>query len=253
MPLHKVGAAHECTVLRCAAVVVPQIEVGEVDRVREWRSGKRAILAQVIHDRLGGKDLRVGALDNLFALAVDAVDQRLRVALRADLLHVDLRLQVVRSMSRDRVGKIPAEPVRRIVRDLQAVDAAHVARRAGGHEHVARCKRARIGVELQQISLRREHDPVLRLVVDLDLRVIGAHVALAACAWQARELNGTRVPGVALRTRPNRSVVVGLADGVALLATGRGCRMPFRKHQRIRRTLRAARLELLAEGDLLRT
>ena len=40
MPLHKIGAAHERAVLRCAAVVVPEIEVGEVDGVRKWRSGK---------------------------------------------------------------------------------------------------------------------------------------------------------------------------------------------------------------------
>ena len=122
---------------------------------------RRAILAQVIHDRLGSKNLRVGALDNLFALTIDAIDQRLRMALCTDLLHIDLRLQVVRAMSGDCISKIPAEPVRWVVRNLEAVDATHVARSAGGHEHVARCKRARIGVEVQQISLSREHDPVL--------------------------------------------------------------------------------------------
>ena len=61
------------------------------------------------------------------------------------------------------------------------------------------------------------------------------------------------MPGVALRARPNRSVIVGLADRVALFATGRGCRMSFWKHERIRRTLRAAWLELFAEGNLFRT
>jgi hypothetical protein len=61
------------------------------------------------------------------------------------------------------------------------------------------------------------------------------------------------MPGMALRTVPNRSVIVGLSHGVALFATGRGCRMPFWKHQRIRWTLRSAWLELLAERDLLCT
>ena len=92
MPLHKIRAAHESTVLGCAAVVVPQIEVGEVDGVRKRRAGQRTILTQVIHDGLGREDLRVGALDNFFSLTVNPVYQGLRVTLRADLLHVDLRL-----------------------------------------------------------------------------------------------------------------------------------------------------------------
>lgn len=40
---------------------------------------------------------------------------------------------------------------------------------------------------------------------------------------------------------------------MALLAPGCGCGVAFRKHQRIRWPLRSAWLELLAEGDLLRT
>ena len=41
VPLHKIGAAHEGAVLAGAAVVVPQIEVGEVDGVRERRAGEQ--------------------------------------------------------------------------------------------------------------------------------------------------------------------------------------------------------------------
>ncbi len=166
---------------------MPEIEVGEIDGMREGRSGERAVFVKAVHDRFGSQDLRVGAFDNLFALVVNAVDKGLRVALRADLLHVDLGLQVVRTMRRNCVGKVPAEPVRWIVRNLEAVDAAHVASGAGGHKHVARRKRAWIGVKLQQIALSREHDAVLGLVVDLDLRVIGTHVALPARAGQARK------------------------------------------------------------------
>ena len=39
----------------------------------------------------------------------------------------------------------------------------------------------------QQIALRGEHDAVLGLVVDLHLRVVGTHVALAAGGGQARK------------------------------------------------------------------
>jgi hypothetical protein len=38
---------------------------------------------------------------------------------------------------------------------------------------------------------------------------------------------------------------------MALFATGGGCGMPLRKYERVRRTLRATRLKLFAEGNLL--
>ena len=55
-----------------------------------------------------------------------------------------------------------------------------------------------------------------------------------------------------MRTSPNRSVVIGLADCVALFATRSGRRMSFRKNEGVRWALRASRLELFAEGNLLR-
>ena len=151
------------------------------------------------------------------------------MALGADLLHVDLRLQVVRTMSRDSIGKVPAEPVRWIVCNLKAIDAAHVARGTGWHKHVSRRKCSRIGIEVEQISLRSEHHTVLRFVVDLDLRVIGTHMALAACGRKTRKSHRTRVAGMALSTSADRSIVIGLADGMALLAARRGGRVSLRK------------------------
>ena len=76
-------------------------------------------------------------------------------------------------------------------------------------------------------------------------------MALAASTGQTRKLNGAGVARVALRTRPDGSVVIGFANGVALFATGGGSGMSFREHQGIRCPLRASGLELLAEGDLL--
>ena len=46
VPLDEVGAAHEGAVLRGPAVVVPQIEIDEIDRLRERRSRQQAVLAQ---------------------------------------------------------------------------------------------------------------------------------------------------------------------------------------------------------------
>ena len=61
------------------------------------------------------------------------------------------------------------------------------------------------------------------------------------------------MPGVALCACANCSVFVGLADGVALFTTGSGRRMPFGKHERIRRPSCAAWLKLFAKGYLFRS
>ena len=111
------------------------------------------------------------------------------------------------------------EPIGWIVGNLEAVDAAHVAGGAGGHKHVARGERARIGVEIEQIALRREHDAMLRLVVDLDLRVVGTHVALAAGGGQASQRDRTGVAGVAFGAGADGAVVIRLADRMALFAS----------------------------------
>ena len=71
-------------------------------------AGERSIFVQAVHDVFGGKNLGVGASDDLLGLGVNAVDKGLSVALRADLLHVDLRLQVVGPMGADCVGEVPA-------------------------------------------------------------------------------------------------------------------------------------------------
>jgi hypothetical protein len=55
-----------------------------------------------------------------------------------------------------RVGQIPAQSIRGVMSDLEAVDATHVACGAGGHKHIARRKGAGIGVEMQQVTLRGE-------------------------------------------------------------------------------------------------
>jgi hypothetical protein len=91
------------------------------------------------------------------------------MALRADLFHVDLGLDVVGAMSGNRIRKVPAEPVGRIVCNLEAVDATHVAGRAGRHKHISRSKRAWVGIKLKQIALSGEHDTMLGFVVNFDL------------------------------------------------------------------------------------
>ena len=177
----------------------------------------------------GGLDLLVGGRDDLLGLGVDAIDERRRVALHAHLLHGRLRAIVVRPRLRDRIGEVVRQPIGRIVRHLLAVEPAHVAGRARRHEHVARRQRLRRRVELQQLLLRVKHDAVLRLFVDLELRVIRPDVALAARRRQPRDRDRRGVARVARRARADRAVVVRLADAVALRAAARGRRRAFER------------------------
>ena len=107
------------------------------------------------------------------------------------------------------------------------------------------------GVQLEVALLGREHDAVLRFVVDLELRVVGAHVALAAGRRQAGDLDGRGVPRVAGGAGADRAVGVRLADAVALDAAADDGRRAFQGDQRIRRPLAGAGMELLREVDLL--
>ena len=184
VPLNKVRSTHESAVLAGAAVIVPQIEVSEIDGLGKWWSSQCAVLMQPIHDVFRSKHSCIRVCDNLLCLRVDAIDAVLCMALRADLLHVDLRLQVVGTVGTDSVSKVPAKAVRGVMSYFEPVDAAHVAGSAGGNKHVARGKRAGIGIQMQKIALRREHDAMLGFVVDLDLRMVWPHVALPTSGWQ---------------------------------------------------------------------
>ena len=67
----------------------------------------------------------------------------------------------------------------------------------------------------EQLRWACEQDAVLGLVVDLELRVVRPHVALAAGRRQPGQLDRGGVPGVAGGAGADRAVGVGLADGVA--------------------------------------
>src|SRR5262245_41680814 len=250
VPLGEVLAAHEGPVLGGAPVIVPEVEVEEIDRVRERRTGYHLVSAQAVVNLLGGRHFFIGARDGLLRFGVDAIDDRGRVALHAGLFHVRLREREARTLGRNLGREQVREPLARVVRDLLAVQSAHVAGGAGGDEHVPRGELLRVGAEFQVAPLRREHDAVFRLVVDFELRVVGAHVALAARRRQAGDLDRRRVPRVACGAVADRPVRVRLADPVALDAPGDDRRRAFQGDQRIRGALAGPGVLLLREIDL---
>ncbi len=89
-----------------------------------------------------------------------------------------------------------------------------------------------------------------RFFVDFDLRMVGAHVALAASLRAARDSYGTDVAHVAGGAIADGAVVVGLADGVALDATTGDGRAAFELGECIGGALHVTGIELFAEGDL---
>jgi hypothetical protein len=148
---------------------VPQVEIDEINRLRERPGRQDSILAQAGHDVASRLHLLVRRHHHLLGVGVDALDQRRRVTLHADLLHRGLSAIPIRPRLRDRVGEVIRQPIRRIVRHFLPVQAAHVAGRAGRHEHVARRQRLGRRVQLEQLLLRMEHDAVLRFLVNLEL------------------------------------------------------------------------------------
>ena len=67
-------------------------------------------------------------------------------------------------------------------------------------------------------ALRLEEGPVLGLHEDLDLGVVGSHVALAAGLWLPRQRDRGGVSRVTLGAGPEGAVGVGLPDVVAAVA-----------------------------------
>src|SRR5579872_7360050 len=111
VPLHKVGAAHEGTMLARAAIVVPEVEVREIDWIGERRSRNDSVLVKPVDNGFGLEHFRVRAGDNFFGLRIDPIDEGLGVALGTNLFHISLGTQVVRPFLADRVGQVPAETI----------------------------------------------------------------------------------------------------------------------------------------------
>src|SRR5262249_60285742 len=99
-------------------------------------------------------------------------------------------------------------------------------------------------------SLGREHDAVLRFVVDFELRVVGAHVTLATRGRQAGDLDGRSVPGVTGGAVADRPVRVRLADPVALGKATDAGRLALQGHHSIPGAPARARGAVFPEGKL---
>src|SRR5262249_44405365 len=193
--------------------------------------------------------LLVGAGHGLLGLVVDALDERAGVALHAHLLHGRLRLGVVGPLLGDLGGQPVRQPLAGVVGDFQTIQAAHVAGGAGRDGHLPGGQLAGGGVEVQEVLLGGEHDAVLGLVVDLQLRVVGAHVALPARRRQPGDGHRRGVPGVAGGAVAHGAVVVGPADRVALDAAAGDGRRPLQFDERVGRPLAGALVVLLGKGE----
>ena len=227
MPLHEIPAAHECAMFCRSSIVVPKIEENEIDGIFKWFSLEHPVLAQTVHKRLRGFHAVVCKIHDLLRLGIYLFDHGARVALAADGLHIGFRRRGIRARLRNRVGKIRRQPFGGIVGQLQSVQSAHVAGRAGGDKHIARRKNTGGCIQVQGSLLRGEYDAVLGLPVDFNLRMIWSHMALPARGWQARDSNRTCVPGMARGAVADGAVLIGTANGMALFAPALNCIASF--------------------------
>jgi hypothetical protein len=111
-------------------------------------------------------------------------------------------------------------------------------------------KRLWRGVQIQQAFLSLEHYAVLGFLVNFDLRMVGAHVALAASGWQARDPDRSRVPRMARDAVSDGTVGIRLTNAVTLLAAAGHGRCAFQLRKRMRRPARPAGLEGFREFHL---
>src|SRR6185437_1613393 len=214
---------------------------------------KYTVFAQPVDKLLGSLHALVGRLHHLISLGVNSIDQPRCVALRTDLLHFRPRLREIRALVSDGIGQVIRQPLRRIVGNTDTVDAAHMACGARWHKHVASGEGFRRRIQVQQTLLRLEHDPVLRLLIDLYLRVIRPHVALRTGARKPGNAHGSRVSCVTRGATANRAVGVGPSNAVALFASAGHGRTTLELDKRVRRPARASRLIRLRKLYLFRT
>ena len=129
---------------------------------------------------------------------------------------------------------------------------AHVAGGTGGTGMSAVGELVGLRVQVHAAPLGVEEHAVLGLVVDLELGVVGPHVALAAGLGQPRQRHRGDVAGMAGRAGADRAVVlVGPADVVALAASLVHGGHALHLGQLVRRAIDGPLVDLLGEGHLL--
>src|SRR4051794_31794005 len=102
MPLHEIRASHKGSMFGGASVIVPKIEICEVNRVFK-RQADQAVLAQSVHDRLRSRYLAVCAGHDFLGLRIYLINDPPCMAITAKILHGGLSASVVWTLFRNLV------------------------------------------------------------------------------------------------------------------------------------------------------
>ena len=105
---------------------------------------------------------------------------------------------------------------------------------------------------MEPLLLGVEQHAVFRLVIDLDLRMVGPHVTLAARLRRPRQRDRRRMPRMAGGAGADRAVGIRPADVVTLHAALRDRRRALALGQCVGDAIHRAGVKLLRRGDLLR-
>src|SRR5215472_17541221 len=68
MPLDKIGSTHERAVFAAGPVIVPQIEIDEINRLRKRGASEQSCFAHTIKYFVSAAHLLIGCFENLFGL-----------------------------------------------------------------------------------------------------------------------------------------------------------------------------------------
>src|SRR5690242_18949879 len=99
-----------------ASVIVPEIKLDKINRVGLRRPSDYSVDTQAIHQSLRRVYLVVRSVYNLLCLCVNALDHLFGAALIAYLLHLRLRLSIVRTLGGNGIGQEIRKTLRGVVR-----------------------------------------------------------------------------------------------------------------------------------------
>src|SRR5271157_1969211 len=213
VPLRVIRAHHGRAHARAAALVVPQFVVGPFDLFVEGSGRKFFRGVQLVHDGLGGLgELLVVQVDGSLVLRVEIADPAGGVAIGADVLHGNAAALPIIKLDGNGRAQRDADAVANIVCDALIRRGGHVTSGAGGRGGIVLADNPGFGVEIHLGDVGAVLNAVLGLVVNLDLRMIGAEVAFTAIFRLPRQRGAEGMPSVARGAGAFAAVGIHAAD-----------------------------------------
>src|SRR5208282_4175665 len=157
-------------------------------------------------------ELLVVQVDGSLVLRVEIADPAGGVAIGADVLHGNAAALPIIKLDGNGRAQRDADAVANVVRDALIRSGRHVAGGAGGRGGIVLADNPGFGVEIHLGDVGAVLNAVLGLIVNLDLRMIGAEVAFTAIFRLPRQRGAEGMPSVARGAGAFAAVGIHAAD-----------------------------------------